>query len=47
MQDRMMLWTKDKTSHPKANTLPDCANTSSLALGKSESQYPYLSEDED
>lgn len=38
MQGRMMLWAKDKTSHPKANTLPDYASTSCLA---------YLSEGED
>lgn len=47
MQDRMMLWIKGKISHPEANNLSDCANTSYLALGKSESQYPYLSEEED
>lgn len=43
MQVRMMLWTKDTISHPKANTLPDYASTSCLALGKSGFQFPYLS----
>lgn len=43
MQGRMILWTKDKISHSKANTLPDYASTSCLALGKSGFQFPYLS----
>lgn len=42
-----MSQTKDKTSHPKANTLPDSANNHMPGFGKVWFQLPYLSEAED